>query len=78
MPVAETLQKKFDSWEDLGQNYLIGRRFWSYKYMKEDGDEYEDAFQRLLDMRSSPWNMYPWDMDLTAKTTISGPDEQAK
>ena len=59
------LQKKFDSWEDLGQNYLIGRRFWSHKYTTEKGDLYEDAFQRLLDMRSSPWNKYPWDMDLT-------------
>ena len=75
MPVAEMLQKKFDSWEDLGQNYLIGRRFWSYKYTKEKGDLYEDAFQRLLDMRSSPWNKYPWDLDLGVATIISDPNK---
>ena len=78
MPVAEMLQKKFDSWEDLGQNYLIGRRFWSYQYVKEDGDEYEDAVQRLIDMRSSPWNRYKWNMDLAASTAISDPNTQAQ
>ncbi len=78
MPVAEMLQEKFDSWEELGQNYIIGRQFWSHKYTAERGDLYEDAFQRLLDMRSSPWNKYPWDMDLTAKPIINDPNKQAK
>ncbi|MHC5073251.1 MAG: DUF1266 domain-containing protein [Planctomycetota bacterium] len=64
MPVAKTLQKTFNSWEELGRNYLIGRQFWSYKYTKEKGHEFEDVVQRLLDMKSSPWNLYPWDMDL--------------
>jgi len=76
MPVAEMLQKKFDSWEDLGRNYLIGRRFWSHKYTIEKGDLYEDAFQRLLDMRSSPWNKYPWDMDLTAVKIVNDPNKK--
>lgn len=75
MPVAEMLQKKFDSWEDLGQNYLIGRRFWSHKYTVEEGKYYDEALQRLLDMRSSPWNKYPWNMDFTAATTISDPNK---
>jgi hypothetical protein len=74
MAVARMLQKRFDSWEDLGRNYLIGRRFWSYKYTEEDGYLYEDAFQRLVDMPSSPWNGYPWDMDLTATETVGGSD----
>jgi len=65
MPAARILQKMFDSWEDLGRNYIIGRQFWSYKQMQEDGYEYEDAFQRLMDMKSSPWNRYEWDMDLS-------------
>ncbi len=64
MPMAILLQEKFDSWEDLGRNYLIGRQFWSFKETQEDAWRYEDAFQRLLDMRSSPWNRYPWDMKL--------------
>ncbi len=65
MPTARTIQKSFNSWEDMGQNYLIGRKFWAYGQNK--GQEYlnYDAFQRLLDMRSSPWNSYDWNMDLT-------------
>ncbi len=64
MPMAILLQEKFDSWEDLGRNYLIGRQFWSFEQTQEDGWRCEDAFQRLLDMRSSPWNRYPWEMRL--------------
>jgi hypothetical protein len=65
MPMALLLQEKFDSWEDLGRNYLIGRQFWSYEETQKAGWEFDDAVQRLLDMQSSPWNRYPWDMRLT-------------
>ena len=65
MPVAKMLQETFDSWEDLGRNYIIGRQFWSYKETKKGNYRYEDALQRLLDMQSSPWNKYSWDIDLS-------------
>ena len=64
MPMATLLQEKFDSWEDLGRNYLIGRQFWSPEQMEKDGWCYEDAVQRLLDMKSSPWNRYLWELKL--------------
>jgi hypothetical protein len=64
MPMATLLQERFESWEDLGRNYLIGRQFWSLEQTREDGWRCEDAFQRLLDMRSSPWNRHPWQMSL--------------
>jgi len=64
MPIARELQKRFDSWEQMGTNYLIGRQYWSYKQTQKSGRELEDAYQRLLDMKSSPWNRYSWDMDL--------------
>ena len=64
MEAARILQKTFDSWEDLGRNYLIGRQFWSYKETIEAGHEYDDAFQRLVDMPSSPWNKSPGYLDL--------------
>jgi hypothetical protein len=64
MPIAQKLQQRFTSWEDLGCNYLIGRQFWSYKQTVENGALYEDAFQRLMDITSSPWNKYPWNMNL--------------
>ncbi len=31
------------------------------------GWEFDDAIQRLLDMQSSPWNRYPWNMKLTGE-----------
>ena len=64
IPVARELQQTFDSWEELGQNYLIGRQYWSYKQTREGGQLYEEALQRLTEMPSSPWNQYAWDMDL--------------
>jgi len=78
MPVAKMLQKKFDSWEYLGRNYLIGRQFWSYKHTKESGYLFDDAYFRLLDMPSSPWNKYPWDMDLTYTKVVQEPNAVSK
>jgi hypothetical protein len=74
MPVAVLLQKHFDSWEDLGQNYIIGRQFWSYQATQESGYMFEDAYQRLLDMPSSPWNKLPWNLDLREEKTDNDPN----
>jgi len=62
IPAAWKLQEKFDSWEDLGCNYLIGREFWGGG--ADSTYKFEDAYQRLIDMPSSPWNRYDWYMDL--------------
>jgi hypothetical protein len=77
MPMALLLQERFDSWEDLGRNYLIGRQFWSYEETQKAGWEFEDAVQRLLDMQSSPWNRYPWKMSLREdKQQETGPQQE--
>jgi Protein of unknown function (DUF1266) len=65
MPFAGKLQNVFETWGDLGRNYIIGRQFWSYQFTKENGYLYNEAFVRMLEMRSSPWNKYPWKMNLT-------------
>jgi hypothetical protein len=75
MPVARMLQNKFDSWSDLGHNYLIGRQFWSGEQSERNGWEFDDAFQRLCDMRSSPWNRFDWDMDLSDTENMDGPNK---
>jgi len=75
IPLAKMLQDTFDSWEDLGLNYLIGRKFWSYEETINTGSFFEDAYQRLIDMKSSPWNNCPWDMDLTETDSIGEPNE---
>lgn len=68
------LQKIFDSWEELGRNYLIGRQFWCYEETQKAGSLVEDAYQRLLDMPSSPWNKYPWNMNLSDLGTFGEPN----
>jgi hypothetical protein len=75
MPVAQKLQSTFDSWEDLGCNYFTGFQFWRYKRMAEEGYEVEDAIQRLVDMPSSPWNKYPWKMDLGPAEKVNEPND---
>jgi hypothetical protein len=64
MPAAKGLQENFKSWKELGENYLIGREFWSYEQTNESGQRYEAIYQRLLTDPKSPWNTYSWDTSL--------------
>jgi hypothetical protein len=64
MPVAQLLQKTFDSWDDLGENYLIGREFWSLKRTKENGWYFLQAYKKLLADSTSPWVKIPWELKL--------------
>jgi hypothetical protein len=61
MPAARFLQKTFDSWDDLGTNYIIGREFWSPN--DEDRYLFYDTHIRLLEM-SSPCKDLPWNLSL--------------
>ena len=62
LPTALTLQQTFNSWKDLGNNYLIGRQFWSYQQTEMYGDEFQKAYKELLSNPQSPWNTIPWDL----------------
>jgi hypothetical protein len=64
MPAARLLQGVFASWKDLGENYLIGREFWSYEETKRRGQYFRAAYQKLLDDPNSPWNRMRWDLSL--------------
>jgi hypothetical protein len=64
MGYARYLQQTFDSWEDLGSNHILGRRFWSEQETLESGEGIDDAFIILTEMPSSPWNTLPWNMNL--------------
>jgi len=64
MPVAEKLQATFGSWEDLGENYVIGREYWSHEETSKTGELMLTAHKRLLSDPESPWMLNPWDMDL--------------
>ncbi len=64
MPIARKLQKNYHSWKRVGDNYIIGRKFWSYTQTMKNGDEYINALNYLCADKSSPWRTLPWKMDL--------------
>lgn len=64
MPIARKLKATFESWADLGENYLIGREFWSEERTKGEGKQFEYLYKNLLDDPASPWKAIPWDSKL--------------
>lgn len=66
MSAARRIQATFSSWQELGENYLIGREFWSPTEMRRTGHLYQDALQRLLTDPQSPWVRLPWGTSLGA------------
>jgi hypothetical protein len=64
MPMARLIQETFDSWEELGRNYLIGRAYWSLAATQRSGKLYERAVERLCSNPNSPWVKLPWKVDL--------------
>ena len=60
MPVAIKIQKKYSSWEQMNEEYLIGRRFWSYKEWKDDIARTNRITKLLLTQKTSPWVTLPW------------------
>jgi hypothetical protein len=64
MHAAQIIQGTFASWRELGENYLIGRDFWSYEATRRDGQIMRATCQELLRKPQSPWNQIPWNLDL--------------
>jgi ankyrin repeat protein len=64
MHAAQIIQQTFTSWSELGENYLIGREFWSLSQTKIDGQAMRAIYERLLRDPGSPWNRIPWDLPL--------------
>jgi hypothetical protein len=65
MPAARLLQGSFDSWAALGENYVVGREFWSLKQTR--GDTTRNCLKELLSDPASPWVMLDWNTDLSPK-----------
>jgi hypothetical protein len=61
---ARLLQSTFGSWRELGENYLVGREFWSPAQQRHSGPIYRAALRRLLEGPESPWTRYAWNLDL--------------
>ncbi|MCA9814952.1 MAG: DUF1266 domain-containing protein [Cyanobacteria bacterium HKST-UBA01] len=60
MPVAKRLQGTFDSWQDLGTNYLEGRSFWNPDIPKEERMVFYKNFEWLSTSPDSPWQKVSW------------------
>jgi hypothetical protein len=61
---ARILQQNFSSWRELGENYLIGREYWSLHQTQVDGGAMRATYNRLLSNSNSPWNRIPWTLNL--------------
>ena len=64
MYAASVLQQTFGSWREFGENYLVGREFWSLRQTTIDGNAMKGVYQRLLNDPASPWNRIPWNLPL--------------
>jgi hypothetical protein len=64
MKAARIIQGTFGSWKEFGENYLIGREYWSLSQTQKDGQVMRAAYTRLLANASSPWKRIPWALDL--------------
>lgn len=72
MPAARILRTHFSSWQEFGENYLLGREYWSYERTMANGKEYRQVFSRLLNDPASPWNVCPWNTDLEKVRMVQG------
>jgi len=63
---AEILQTLFNSWEELGWDYYMGRLFWAASFGEEERylRETEPIYNRLL---NGYWSLLDWDIDLEAQ-----------
>jgi hypothetical protein len=64
LPAAHTIQRGFRSWAELGEDYLVGREFWSREETDRTGQIYRDVESRLVKEPRSAWNKLPWRMNL--------------
>jgi Protein of unknown function (DUF1266) len=64
MPAARTIQDSFHSWAELGEDYLVGREYWSREETARTGRIYREIESWLLKAPRSPWRHLPWSMEL--------------
>ncbi len=76
MPVARRLQSTYGSWKQMGEEYLIGRRFWNEELWKEGEAEYDTIYKTLLTEKNSPWLTIPWNTDLAPSTSPELPQSR--
>jgi hypothetical protein len=64
MNAARTLQRYFGSWEELGQNYIVGRKFVVPTTVGIPAVNPQTAYTWLTSNPASPWQKIPWNLPL--------------
>lgn len=70
MDAAKTLQKAFNSWEEMGESYITGFEAWCGEDRNTPGTNTHYRFEimkELLKDPQSPWMLYDWNMSLEKK-----------
>lgn len=57
--VGKRVQKRFHSWKEFGENYVIGRKWWTLQLTPSD--QTADYLYRTLTAPSGNWSKIPWD-----------------
>ncbi|MFB4308718.1 DUF1266 domain-containing protein [Actinomadura sp. GTD37] len=68
LPLAIDIQRRYTSWHDMATCYLQGRMLWSGSAPDAHAD-HERLVEDLAAEPRSPWNLVPWDLDLTRDWT---------
>ncbi len=64
MPIARLLQNTFSSWDELADNYVEGRRFWSLRETLREADSLKEEVAFLRWNPFSPWARLKWKTNL--------------
>ena len=70
--IAKLIQPLYNSWEEYGYDYYMGRLFWASGSRSEDSylAPTESVYRRLMD---SYWNWLEWNIDLDQSEPDSAP-----
>jgi hypothetical protein len=63
-PQAIVLQRTFSSWKEVGENYILGTAFVSANEYDKEQTRLDEALNRLLTIKQSPWVQLPWNLNL--------------
>ena len=58
---AAVLRRSFESWKGIGDNFVLGYRYWALDFMTDPSVFH--AYERLLRWPGSPWNTVAWNID---------------
>ncbi len=77
--IGKKLQEQYSSWQELGEDYLLGRQIWKLEINSNKTKLYRNGnhcnlffsntddlivYQKLLNNNDSPWSQTPWDTKL--------------